>query len=183
MAAHYRLSAPEKSGVCRTKHHPCGGALYAAPRRMRRAVAPSAQGRTEFLGERQVSKAENSQHTPEGVYMPCLVAGDGGGTGEKYMDYKSRRWKRLREKILRRDRYLCRESRRYGRIVEATTAHHVWPVEQYPEYQWCEWNLIALSGEEHNAMHDRETGELTDKGEYWRRKITPPPPTPLGESR
>ena len=35
---------------------------------------------TEFLGERQVSKAENSQHTPEGVYMPCLVAGDGGGT-------------------------------------------------------------------------------------------------------
>lgn len=40
MADHYRLSAPEKSGVCRTKHHPCGGALYASPRRMRRAVAP-----------------------------------------------------------------------------------------------------------------------------------------------
>lgn len=94
------------------------------------------------------------------------------------MDYKSRRWKRLREKILRRDQYLCRESRRYGRMVEATTAHHVWPVEQYPEYQWCEWNLIALSSEEHNAMHDRDMGELTEKGEYWRRKITPPPPPP-----
>ena len=63
-------------------------------------------------------------------------------------------------------------------MVEATTAHHVWPVEQYPEYQWCEWNLIALSNEEHNAMHDRETGELTDKGEYWRRKITPHPLPP-----
>ena len=60
-------------------------------------------------------------------------------------------------------------------MVEATTAHHVWPVEQYPEYQWCEWNLIALSNEEHNAMHDRDTGELTEKGEYWRRKITPHP--------
>jgi 5-methylcytosine-specific restriction endonuclease McrA len=107
----------------------------------------------------------------------------GAGQERNNMDYKSRRWKRLRKKILRRDRYCCRESKRYGQIVEATTAHHVWPVEQYPEYQWCEWNLIALSGEEHNAMHDRETGELTDKGEYWRRKITPPPPTPLGESR
>ena len=94
------------------------------------------------------------------------------------MDYKSKRWKRLREKIVRRHQYLCRESKRYGRMVEATTAHHVWPVEQYPEYQWCEWNLIALSNEEHNAMHDRDTGELTEKGEYWRRKITPPPPPP-----
>ena len=98
------------------------------------------------------------------------------------MDYKSNRWKRLREKILKRDRYLCRESKRYGRMVEATTAHHVWPVEQYPEYQWCEWNLIALSGEEHNAMHDRETGELTDKGEYWRRKTTDRKSTRLNSS-
>ena len=65
-------------------------------------------------------------------------------------------------------------------MVEATTAHHVWPVEHYPEYQWCEWNLIALSSEEHNAMHDRDTRELTEKGEYWRLKITPHP-LPLGK--
>lgn len=38
VAAHYRLSAPEKSGVCRTRHHPCGGALYPPPVRMRAAA-------------------------------------------------------------------------------------------------------------------------------------------------
>lgn len=94
------------------------------------------------------------------------------GTG-----YKSTRWKKLREKILRRDKYLCRENARYGRIVPATTVHHIWPAERYPEYAWCEWNLVSLSTEAHNAMHDRETHELTKLGESWRNR-TPPPPAP-----
>lgn len=89
------------------------------------------------------------------------------------MDYKSARWKALRLRILKRDKHLCRESRRYGRRVEATTVHHVWPADRYPEYAWCEWNLISLSSKEHNAMHDRNTGDLTELGEYWRRRITP----------
>ena len=91
------------------------------------------------------------------------------------MDYKSARWKSLRRRVLQRDKYLCRESRRYGRYVEATTVHHIWPADRYPEYAWCEWNLISLSGKEHNAMHDRNTGDLTELGEYWRRRTTPPP--------
>ena len=90
------------------------------------------------------------------------------------MDYKSGRWKRLRKRILNRDKHRCRENARYGRMVEATTVHHIWPAEQFPEYAWCEWNLIALSAAAHNAMHDRETGELTELGESWRRR-TPPP--------
>ena len=31
-----------------------------------------------------------------------------------------------------------REAARYGRIVEATTVHHIWPAEAWPEYAWCD---------------------------------------------
>ena len=76
--------------------------------------------------------------------------------------YKSPRWEKLRCAILRRDGYRCREAARYGLSVEATTVHHVWPVEDYPQWAWQPWNLIALSQLNHNAMHDRVTGKLTD---------------------
>lgn len=91
------------------------------------------------------------------------------------MDYKSRRWQVLRARVLRRDGYCCRECRRYGRRVQAAVAHHVWPAVDYPEYQWADWNLIALCPACHNAMHDRDTGALTDLGERWRSRIAPPP--------
>lgn len=93
------------------------------------------------------------------------------------MNYKSDRWRKLRARVLRRDKYRCRESARYGRMVEASTVHHIWPAEDYPEYAWCEWNLVSLSSAMHNAMHDRETGKLTELGEAWRRRT---PPHPLG---
>lgn len=42
--------------------------------------------------------------------------------------YESRRWRvYVRPRILRRDGYRCREARRYGRNVEATVVHHIWP--------------------------------------------------------
>ena len=84
--------------------------------------------------------------------------------------YKTGRWERLRARVLRRDGYRCREAARYGKVVEATTVHHVWPVEDYPEWAWEAWNLIALSTQAHNAMHDRATGKLTERGESWRRR-------------
>lgn len=78
--------------------------------------------------------------------------------------YKSPRWARLREAVLRRDGYMCRESRRYGKRAEATTVHHVFPRDEFPEYQWSEWNLISLAGSVHDTMHDRVTGALTERG-------------------
>ena len=80
------------------------------------------------------------------------------------MDYNSKRWQRLRAKILKRDNYMCQYSKRYGRRIPATMVHHIFPVEVFPEYQWCEWNLISLSNEAHNMMHDRDSHELTDIG-------------------
>lgn len=92
--------------------------------------------------------------------------------------YRTARWARLRERILRRDGYLCREALRYGKRVEATVVHHVWPADDYPEWAWEPWNLIALSHDGHKAMHDPFTGKLTETGERWCRRIPPPPSTP-----
>jgi len=78
--------------------------------------------------------------------------------------YDTRRWRHLRGVILRRDGYMCQQARRYGRRVAADTVHHVFPRELFPEYQWESWNLVSLCRAEHDAMHDRNTGDLTDAG-------------------
>lgn len=88
-------------------------------------------------------------------------------------DYKSKRWLRLRARVLREAGYRCQYARRFGRIEEASHVHHIWPAEIYPEYSLCRWNLIALSQASHNAMHDRTTGELTAAGEALRRRTIP----------
>lgn len=80
------------------------------------------------------------------------------------LNYKSRRWKKKRESILRRDGYLCQISLRYGKHVEADTVHHIFPVDKFPEYEWEDWNLISLAGSVHNKMHVRGTQELTEAG-------------------
>ena len=49
---------------------------------------------------------------------------------EKTMDnafYRSKRWKLKREKILKRDKYLCQYFSRYGKLVEAEHVHHIYP--------------------------------------------------------
>ena len=78
--------------------------------------------------------------------------------------YKSRKWEHLRGVILRRDGYMCQISRRYGKRVQADTVHHIFPREEFPEYQWQAWNLVSLAGDVHDALHDRVTNALTEKG-------------------
>lgn len=95
--------------------------------------------------------------------------------------YKSTRWKKLRAAVLRRDKYLCQEAKRYGLTVEATTVHHIFPRDKYPQYEWEPWNLISLSAKEHDEMHRRGTGDLTEKGRallYRTAKTRGIPPTP-----
>ena len=72
--------------------------------------------------------------------------------------------------MLKRDNYQCQISLRYGRRIQADTVHHIFPVDKYPEYKWEPWNLISLCGSEHNAMHIRETDELTDQDMKLMRK-------------
>ena len=80
--------------------------------------------------------------------------------------YKTARWKRMRAAILSRDGYRDQVAARYGKNVEANTVHHILPRESYPEYKLKSWNLISVSHETHNRLHDRATGKLTEEG--WR---------------
>lgn len=87
--------------------------------------------------------------------------------------YKSQRWKHKRERVLKRDEYLCRECKRYGITTPATTVHHCYPLEQYPGLALVSANLISLCGECHDGMHDRTTGVLTEKGMAWKDRVSP----------
>lgn len=66
-----------------------------------------------------------------------------------------------REKVLRRDKYLCQECKRYGKKVQATHAHHIKPVEEYPELRYVVANGISLCLSHHNEKHPEKGG--------WRR--------------
>lgn len=87
------------------------------------------------------------------------------------MNYKGTHWIHKRNAILRRDEYLCQESKRYGRSLAASTVHHIYPVELYPELKYEDWNLISLSSTKHNAMHDRVTNEITELGRQWQERV------------
>lgn len=80
------------------------------------------------------------------------------------MNYKDKRWKKKRAIILKRDEYLCRECKRYGKTTEATTVHHVKPAGDYPELRYDSNNLYSCCSSCHDSFHDRNTNELTDKG-------------------
>lgn len=84
--------------------------------------------------------------------------------------YKTKKWEALRRAALRRDGYQCQIAKAHGHSIPADMVHHIFPREEFPEYQDKLWNLISLSFEAHNMMHDRNTGALTREGEELRRK-------------
>ena len=90
------------------------------------------------------------------------------------MDYNDKRWKRKRVSILRRDLFMCRECKRYGKRIDATMVHHIYPALEHPEWAFASWNLISLCNDCHEAMHIRLTGELTDKGKALQKRNPPP---------
>ena len=85
--------------------------------------------------------------------------------------YRSRRWRRLAQEILRRDHYQCqicvkrlRDAAESGtiltgddrRIRRARIAHHIKPVEDYPDLRWDPDNLIAVCDRCHTRLHGRD---------------------------
>lgn len=95
------------------------------------------------------------------------------------MNYKSKQWKTLRGKILKRDKYICQYYKRFGKRVPATMVHHIYPADTYPEYAFKPWNLISLSNDAHELMHDRNTHELTAIGRSLQRRTRPPAKTKI----
>lgn len=69
---------------------------------------------------------------------------------------------------------MCQISKRYGKTKQADVVHHIWPLEDYPEYGLCDWNLISLCEAEHNKLHDRTNGSLNDAGIRLMQKTIPP---------
>ena len=69
--------------------------------------------------------------------------------------YQHAKHKRWRAAVLRRDKYLCQECKRYGRRTEATHAHHIKPREEYPELSYDISNGVALCTACHNKIEPR----------------------------
>ena len=89
--------------------------------------------------------------------------------------YKRPQWKRKREAILKRDDYLCRECKRYGKTTTATIVHHIIPLA------WClvykiafalaSINLVSLCSKCHGEMHNKTNDKLTVKGLAWVKRM------------
>lgn len=81
------------------------------------------------------------------------------------MDYSDKRWLQKRKHILNRDKNLDQYMLRQGVRVAATVVHHILPAEDYPEYRYCDWNLISISERTHKQiMHEKYTGKLAKAG-------------------
>lgn len=89
------------------------------------------------------------------------------------IDYGSSKWKAKQKHILRLDGYKDRVAAMYGRTVEAKIVHHIYPSKAYPDYAWCDWNLISVSKGTHNQLENRITGELTDFGRAIMERTVP----------
>ena len=95
--------------------------------------------------------------------------------------YKDKRWIRKRKLILKRDSYLCRECKRYGKTTPADTVHHIKPLHLHPELWLENKNLYSCCSSCHNTFHYRDTRELTDKGLKLVKRIFGEEQSPPGE--
>ena len=77
--------------------------------------------------------------------------------------YNSKKWKRKRETILRRDKYRCVMCKRYGRLTPATTVHHIKHYDEYPELALKDDNLVSLCHSCHEKAHPEKGGSHSQK--------------------
>ena len=73
--------------------------------------------------------------------------------------YTTTAWVKKRQRILKRDGYQCQLCKRYGRIRQATTVHHIKELDEYPELALDNNNLISLCAECHNKVHPEKGGK------------------------
>lgn len=71
--------------------------------------------------------------------------------------YNSKKWKRVKALILKRDNYLCRECKRYGKMVAAEHVHHIEHLDARPDLAYTPSNLISLCAKCHLKMHPEKT--------------------------
>jgi 5-methylcytosine-specific restriction enzyme A len=72
--------------------------------------------------------------------------------------YRSTKWKKKRERILKRDKYLCQECLKYGRNTEANVVHHIIEIEDEPGLKLESTNLVSVCRSCHNKIHPEKGG-------------------------
>ena len=85
--------------------------------------------------------------------------------------HKTKKWELKRLIILRRDEYMCQECKRYGKTTAAKTVHHIHPLDERPDLELVNINLISLCNDHHEKMHDRTNDKLSALGMEWVRRI------------
>lgn len=95
----------------------------------------------------------DAAHTGGPAYGRDIRHREGWKTVDGGFDYNGRRWKRLSERVKRRDGYRCVWCRRYGRNVAAAVVHHIKPAGEYPELAYRADNLVSLCQACHNKAH------------------------------
>ena len=78
--------------------------------------------------------------------------------------YKSEKWQNLRHSIMLRDKFMCTQCKANGIMMPAEHVHHIFPREQYTQYEYARWNLTSLCFRCHNRMHNRFNGTLSKTG-------------------
>ena len=78
---------------------------------------------------------------------------------ESKLFYLSKKWKRKKAAILKRDGYLCQHCKRYGKAVAATTVHHIEHLDTSPELALKDENLVSLCAKCHNEQHPEKGGK------------------------
>ena len=67
-------------------------------------------------------------------------------------------WQSRRMAVLRRDRYLCVDCKRFGRLTQATLVHHIKHYDTNPELALEPSNLVSLCSACHNKRHPEKGG-------------------------
>lgn len=83
---------------------------------------------------------------------------------DRELFYKTDKWEVVRTAALIRDEFKCQYCLKDHKRRNATCVHHIFPLENYPQYAAYTWNLISLCDKHHNEMHDRFRTGLSKKG-------------------
>lgn len=92
-----------------------------------------------------------------------------------YQFYKWSKWYKIREEVLKMDKYECQLCKRMHRYSPAETVHHTYEFKKYPQFALFTYvddpktgirtrNLISLCNRCHNEIHNRfKAGKTTGK--------------------
>ena len=72
--------------------------------------------------------------------------------------YNKQRHRKWSDDVLRRDKYLCQDCKRYGRMVPAEVAHHIVPIAERPDLAYSLSNGVALCNKCHSKRHPEKGG-------------------------